>query len=245
MTATVIIDLGTGHVSWLACSKRKQAACGFCNLVGEEWMSHVEVIACDMNTDSGRAFPECYPHLDIVYDRFHIVKNSSGKVISEVGKGEQTRLRNEGDAGAARDLKHSKYILMSSPETRKRKDQDARKAGSYREEEGSSARRRPCRREAAARGTWRSFRRTSSPSACDIVKEMLDRVYGYRQQKRMRDAMERIVEVCRGTDDRHFVWFTRLAENHMDGIAAHASHHISSGKVEGINQMLKTLRRAG
>ena len=71
---------------------------------------------------------------------------------------------------------------------------------------------------------------------------MLCRAYGYRQQKRMRDAMERIVEVCRGTKDRHFGWFARLVESHMDGIVAHARHHISSGKVEGTNQMIKTLR---
>jgi len=31
----------------------------------------------------------------------------------------------------------------------------------------------------------------------------------------------------------------------MDGIVAHAHHHISSGRVEGTNWMIKTLRRAG
>ena len=61
----------------------------------------------------------------------------------------------------------------------------------------------------------------------------------------MRDAMGQIVEVCRGTGDRHFEWFARLVEGHMDGIVAHARHQISSGKVEGTNGMIKTLRRAG
>ncbi|MGO5288817.1 transposase [Pseudoscardovia suis] len=82
-------------------------------------------------------------------------------------------------------------------------------------------------------------------AACDIVKEMLARAYAYRQEKRMRDAMERIVEVCRGTGNRHFEWFARLVEGHMDGIVTHARHRISSGKVEGTNQMIKTLRRTG
>jgi transposase len=31
----------------------------------------------------------------------------------------------------------------------------------------------------------------------------------------------------------------------MDGIVAHARHRITSGRVEGTNQMIKTLRRAG
>lgn len=47
------------------------------------------------------------------------------------------------------------------------------------------------------------------------------------------------------TGGRHFEWFARLVEGHMDGIVAHARHQISSGKVEGTNGMIKTLRRAG
>ena len=31
----------------------------------------------------------------------------------------------------------------------------------------------------------------------------------------------------------------------MEGIVAHARHHISSGRVEDTNQMIKTLRRVG
>ncbi|MFC2647291.1 MAG: transposase [Coriobacteriaceae bacterium] len=42
-----------------------------------------------------------------------------------------------------------------------------------------------------------------------------------------------------------FGHFTKLLENHMKGIISHARVHISSGKVEGTNQMIKTLRRKG
>jgi transposase len=31
--------------------------------------------------------------------------------------------------------------------------------------------------------------------------------------------------------------------NHLTGILNHAIHHISTGKVEGTNQLIKTLRR--
>ena len=74
---------------------------------------------------------------------------------------------------------------------------------------------------------------------------MLAKAYSYRQEKRMRDAMEGIVAVCRGTGDRHFEWFARLVEGHMDCIVAHARHRISSGRVEGTNNTIRSLRRAG
>jgi transposase len=243
--ATVIIDLETGHVLWLACSKRKEVVYDFCDHVGEEWMSHVEAIACDMNADFERAFLERFPHLDVVYDRFHLIKNFNEKVISEVRKDEQARLSKEGHAEAARSLKHSKYILMSGEDTRERKDQDAR-AGKV----VSKGSRLFGKEEAVQKGGARErYRELISQNellaACDIVKEMLTRAYGYRQEKRMRDAMAQVVDTCRGTGDRHFEWFARLVEGHMDGIVAHARHRISSGKVEGTNQMIKTLRRAG
>jgi transposase len=68
----VIIDLETGHVLWLAHSKRKQVVHDFCDFVGEEWMSRVVAVACDMNADFERAFLERHPHLAVVYDHFHL-----------------------------------------------------------------------------------------------------------------------------------------------------------------------------
>lgn len=45
--------------------------------------------------------------------------------------------------------------------------------------------------------------------------------------------------------NRHLKWFERLLFNHFEVIIAHASIWISSGKIEGINQKIKTLRWHG
>ncbi|RRF97957.1 MAG: hypothetical protein DUD39_12120 [Coriobacteriaceae bacterium] len=44
---------------------------------------------------------------------------------------------------------------------------------------------------------------------------------------------------------QRFARVARLAERHREGIVTHARRHISSGRVEGTNCMIKTLRRAG
>ena len=54
-----------------------------------EWMSHVKAVACDMNSDFEEAFKEMCPHIKIVYDHFHIVKNFNEKVINKVRIEEQ------------------------------------------------------------------------------------------------------------------------------------------------------------
>mgnify|MGYP000966546384 CR=1 FL=1 len=98
----------------------------FCDFVGSEWMSHVEAIACDMNADFERAFLKRHPHLSVVYDCFHIVKNFNEKVICKVRKDERQGLRRRATARPRVPLKHSTYILMSGADTRKRKERDAR-----------------------------------------------------------------------------------------------------------------------
>ena len=62
-----------------------------------EWMSHVEAVALDMNSDFQEAFKEKCPHLRMVFDYFHIVKNFNDKVVGEIRKDEQKRLIAEGD----------------------------------------------------------------------------------------------------------------------------------------------------
>ena len=47
------------------------------------------------------------------------------------------------------------------------------------------------------------------------------------------------------TSNPHLLWFGRLLNNHFEGIIAHATYNISAGKIEGINNKIKTLRRQG
>lgn len=123
--ATHIIDMETGHILWIAGGKKKQVVYDFIEHVGLEWMDHVEAVACDMNSDFQEAFEEKCPHIQPVFDYFHIVKNFNDKVVSEVRKDEQRRLYEEGNIEAARALKKTKYILTSSRETLQKKDDDA------------------------------------------------------------------------------------------------------------------------
>lgn len=80
--ATLIVDMKTGHILWLQAGKKKQVVYDFIEHVGEEFMSKVEAVSADMNSDFQEAFLEKCPHIKIVYDPFHIVKNFNDKVIT-------------------------------------------------------------------------------------------------------------------------------------------------------------------
>ena len=123
--ATHIIDAATGHILWIDHGKSKRVIFDFINHVGEEWMGHVEAVACDMNSDFQEAFEERCEWVQPVFDHFHIVKNFNDKVVSEVRKDEQRRLLEQGDAKGAAALKKTRYILTSARGTLQRKDREA------------------------------------------------------------------------------------------------------------------------
>ena len=61
----------------------------------------------------------------------------------------------------------------------------------------------------------------------------------------MADAICEIMTLCHETGNSHFLWSERLLDRHFEGIIAHATYKISTSKLEGINNKIKTLRRQG
>ncbi|SEH34343.1 transposase, partial [Selenomonas sp. KH1T6] len=77
----------------------------------------------------------------------------------------------------------------------------------------------------------------------EIVWDMLDDAYIQRDENAMREVVERMSNYCKHTRNSHFLWFAKLLDSHIEGIISHASIPIASGKMEGINNKIKTLRR--
>ena len=241
--ATHIIDLESGHVLWIQKGKKKQVVYDFIQFVGDDWMSKVEAVACDMNSDFQEAFEEKCPDIQIVYDHFHLIKNFNEKVVTEVRKDEQNRLIREGKTQAAQSLKGSRYILMSKRETLQKKDTDARERKITQCAVplfGVPEQRQLGENEHRYN---RLLAENKLFCAIDIEKELLHDAFDASSDAEMADKMDYIMDVCNGTENSHFKWFARLILNHYEGIIAHGSIRISSGKIEGINNKIKVQRR--
>ena len=72
---------------------------------------------------------------------------------------------------------------------------------------------------------------------------MLIDAYKCDSEIRMAEKITSIIDTCNATGNSHFLWFAKLLDSHFEGIIAHASLPISSGRMEGINNKIKTLRR--
>ena len=235
----------TGHILWIAGGKKKQVVYDFIEHVGLKWMDQVEAVACDMNSDFQEAFEEKCPHIQPVFDYFHIVKNFNDKVISEVRKDEQRRLYEEGNIEAARALKKTRYILMSSRKTLQSKDTDARAERQI--HKGSSLFKTDSivRKEGYEERYDALLLENQLLFTLDLIKEKLSLAYSQKDEAVMAEDIISIMDMCKATGNPHLLWFERLLSNHFEGIIAHATYDISAAKIEGINNKIKTLRRQG
>lgn len=243
--ATIIIDLETGHILWIAYGKKKKVVYEFIKHVGLKWMESVEAVACDMNSDFQEAFEELCPHIQPVFDRFHIVKNFNDKVVSEVRRAEQRRLIEAGDAEGARSLKRTRFILTSKRESLRRKDAEATGGKVIRKASPLFGTEQIVRKGGLEQKYDELLAQNKLLFTLDLVKEKLADAYAERSETRMAQKISDIIDICRATDSKPLLWFVRLLDTHFEGIIAHATYPISSGKVEGINQRIKTLRRQG
>ncbi|MBQ9328654.1 MAG: transposase [Solobacterium sp.] len=79
----------------------------------------------------------------------------------------------------------------------------------------------------------------------DIVKEKLEVAYKQTNEDEMNKQICELIEFCRETGNSHFEWFAKLLESHISGIVTHARYKISTSKLEGFNNAIKTERRQG
>lgn len=241
--ATHIINYDTGHILWIAEGKKKQVVYDFINHVGLDWMSHVKAIACDMNSDFEEAFKEKCPHIKIVYDYFHIVKNFNEKVINKIRIDEQNKLINEGKEEEAKRLKHSKLILASREETLIKRDKKAEDGKIISKGSPLFNKNEIKRKGGKLRKFYDIVNNNEMFLLIEIIKEILNEAYKCDDEKEMAKLIFDIMELCDESKNKHLLWFKKLLYNHFDGIISHATIKISSGPIEGINNKIKTLRR--
>jgi transposase len=66
-----------------------------------------------------------------------------------------------------------------------------------------------------------------------FVKDLLDQAYNSHDEVEMCIRLEEIIDICKATENSHFIWFARLLYRHLRGIYTFAKYGISTGKFEG------------
>jgi transposase len=160
-------------------------------------------------------------------------------------KDEQRRLIAEGDEKAAKSLKGSRYILTSSKQTLARKDREAEDGKILSKASSLFSKEQVVRKDGHLARYEDIIRQNKLLFTLDLIKEKLCEAYKMTDEPSMAGAISEIMDMCMATGNKHLLWFRRLLDNHFEGIIAHATYDISAGKIEGVNNRIKTLRRQG
>jgi transposase len=246
--ATVVIDLETGHVLFCEEGKKKEQVYHFIEQMGDRWMNQVEAVAMDMNAQYDSAFREKAPQVKIVYDLFHLVKLYNDKVLTAMRRRKQNELQERGDQAGYTLFKGSRYLLLSNRSTLQDKDSRAKKNNRSLSEnylkKGLSlppgARIMHTGHEAKLDALLSA---NSEFSAAYILLEQLKLAFKTDNEKELASGMRSWLKLARQCKSEEIHSYADTIDNHLDGIVNHARFPISTGKLEGTNNMIKTIRR--
>lgn len=251
--ATHIIDLETGRVLWIERGKDKSIVERFLDHAGDEWVKGIKAVAADMNAGFAAAFKERCPHIDIVNDHFHIVKTFNDKVADEVRKDIYRKKKDEGSDIAAKPVKSNKYVWLVNVQKLKEKIEKSK-------ESGRSSHHRE-RYERQLETYEQLMEQYSVFGVLQGIKEKLNRLYTLSGYEEMESGLNELIYICNPLlkpgiitqEEREAAkeipnqikWFGKFLNRHREGILSHAKHPISNGKIEGLNNKIKTIRRMG
>jgi len=108
---TIVLDLERTAVVWAGRGRSQATLEAFFEEIGEEVAQGIEAIAMDMWDPYIAATRGCAPQAEIVFDKFHVIKNYS-KVIDRVRIDEYRRAKEEGKEV----LKGTRYLLLKNRE---------------------------------------------------------------------------------------------------------------------------------
>lgn len=72
---TVITDLKTRRVIWVSQSRKKHALDEFFEIIGKDACKKIAVVALDQHEGYAASVRQYCPHASVVWDKFHIIKN--------------------------------------------------------------------------------------------------------------------------------------------------------------------------
>lgn len=115
---TVVLDYLTGRVVWMGEGRRADTLMEFFEGMTDEQIEKLEAIAMDMWDPYIKAVETKAPHVQIVFDLFHMVKEFN-KVIDRVRIDEYKKASDTD----RRVIQGSKYLLLKNPENIKKDEE--------------------------------------------------------------------------------------------------------------------------
>jgi len=106
---TVVYDMVEGHLIWVEAGRTADVFSSFLKQLPVETANGIEAVAMDMGPAYQKSVRDCLPNADIVFDRFHVMKNY-GDAIKNQRRTEFRKADNDGKEL----MKGCHYLLLKN-----------------------------------------------------------------------------------------------------------------------------------
>jgi len=212
---TVVLDLDTGHILYVAEGKDQECLKPFFRRLRHA-RAKLEAVAMDMSSAYIAAVRDYWPKpVAIVHDHYHLVANMN-EVITKVRREEQNRLESE----EKKVLKGSRYLLLAGREKLEKEKPEK----VPRLDELLSA--------------------NETLHKVYLLKEDLRASFWSQPTKdEARTFIEGWIAEAKSLELATLTTFAETVESRIDSILAWYDHPITTGPLEGVNNKIKVLKR--
>jgi transposase len=207
---TVVIDLDTGRIVWVAQGRGGDALREFWPALRSS-RAKIQAVAMDMSAAYWAAVAEHLPHAVIVFDRFHITKLANEKLDAL-----RRELVREATGMMKQTVKGVRYLLLM-----RRDKLDEEKLPRLEE----------------------ALKHNESLFTGYLLKEALGLLWEQPSYQKMNAFLREWCDLAAESGIRQMLQLSKTLLSHRSGILSWWKHRINNGRMEGINNKIKTLLR--
>ena len=241
--ASCVMDLQTGDVLWVGKGRATEDFRKFFLEYDMEYLSNVKAFAMDMNASYNKLVEEYMPNVEIVYDRYHMQAQFGKEVLGVVRLNEARKHKD-----TASDIKE---ILKDedNPDIRRKLKQEykeeRKKYSSIKNARWSILTNSRNLKESKKSALDTILEEHNELAICYAMKEEMCRLFELTDPEVARQRWIEWFEAAKESGIEPLIKFANPKEKRLEGLISHATHQISTGKLEGLNNKIKVAKRIG
>lgn len=241
--ATCVMDLDEGDVLWVGKGRAINDFRKFFEEIDMKYLAEVEAVAMDMNASYNRLVEEYLPHAAIVYDRYHMQAQYGKEVLGSVSLEEAARhqeFANEIESKITKDMDKATVKELRNKAKSERKLYRKLKKSRWNILKNSTN-----LSEDSAEDLADILDDHKALSICYAMKEEMCGLFELSNPVLAEIMWKEWFTVAKKSGIPQLEKFAKLKEKRLHGLIAHATHPISTGKLEGFNNKIKVAKRIG
>lgn len=211
---TVITDLDTRKVIWVSEGRNKEALDQFFQLIGKKACKGIRVVATDQFDAYAVSVRQYCKGATLVWDRFHIMQNFNNAVNETRKELHAKASKNDPILQLARGK--YKYIFLQKDSRRSKKDK---------------------------RHLEEVFAQNGQFLQLDLIKEAMFTFFDSQNEKEAKDKLDEITHWIYQAKFKPLIAYIEQLHKGWDTLKNYFEHRVSTGLAEGINNVIKSLKR--